>query len=352
VPDQSNSDGLPYSQVDRSAKPKAAMLSTILGVTYQHAIGGLVEFWDLCGPPRELERLLESGIDKVVLDAEDLERRFLMGMGKPITAAQLVSLGLAEEDGVGYRVRGMSRYFEPIRRRVQNRIAAANGGKASAAARKAKSGTAQPVSGRRSGTEADAEATLREKSKRSLRVVGAGVVEVGSDVASGVASESVRSDLEADAEATPKREPNTADSGQRSSTDRSILAGNEELPLDPLPAKNSKPRGESPAEEWFAVCVEGERRHKIAEDEGVPKDEVTSLREAEKITAPYLNAVVKRLREWTGLDLFGDGQPSLSDVWGAYLDDPANAGRSVPYSFKYFAVEGVVMKYLSKVRTA
>ena len=50
---QSSSDPLPFVQVDRAVKPKAALLAGIMEVSNQHALGSLVEWWELCGDPRE-----------------------------------------------------------------------------------------------------------------------------------------------------------------------------------------------------------------------------------------------------------------------------------------------------------
>lgn len=192
--DQQNSDPLPYTQVDRAVKPKAALLAGYLGVTVQHALGSLVEFWDLCGDPREIERLVAAGQHEIILTAAEVQTRFAMAAGKPADVSALASLGLLEpKGGDAYRVRGMSRYFTPVERRVQARQAASAGGKASARARKERTGTAQPRS------EAGSES--------------------GSSAASSAASESLRAPLRerfevrsSDAEA----ESNTAVSGQRS----------------------------------------------------------------------------------------------------------------------------------------
>jgi hypothetical protein len=133
------SDPLPYVQVDRAVKPKAALLANALGVTTQHALGSLVEWWELCGDPRELEDIVRAtppGAEPaVVLDPEDAAARFLLASGKPIEPVTLVRLGLLEPAEQGrYRVRGMSRYFAPVKHRIQARQAAKAGGLARAGA--------------------------------------------------------------------------------------------------------------------------------------------------------------------------------------------------------------------------
>lgn len=125
---KTGSDPLPFTQVDRAVKPKAALLAGLLGVSNQHALGSLVEFWDLNGDPRVIEALAAAGTNELVLSREEAERRFRLASGKDARAADLVSLGLLEDRGDAVRVRGMSRYFEPVRQRLQARAAAAAGG--------------------------------------------------------------------------------------------------------------------------------------------------------------------------------------------------------------------------------
>lgn len=131
--DQTDSDPLPYTQVDRAVKPKVALLAGRLGVTTQHALGSLVEFWDLNGDPREIESLLLAGKEEVILKTDEVRRRFLLASGgKDIDPAELATLGLVEPRGADFRVRGMSRYFAPLKRRLQARDAAKAGGAARA----------------------------------------------------------------------------------------------------------------------------------------------------------------------------------------------------------------------------
>ena len=322
--DQQDSDGLPYTQVDRAAKPKAAMLAACLGVTYQHGIGGLVEFWDLCGDPRDLERLILAGVDKVVLSAGEIESRFEMGFGRPLPVAKLVSLGLAAKDGDGYRVRGMSRYFKPVRDRLQRRMAAVAGGKASAA--------------KRATTVSPGPNSVEESLNGRPTVVQPEFNEMpsGSTIGSTVV----------------QPESNTADSGQRSSKRKKPLRVQEPFKLEPVGPPAKEPRKESQAEDWFSLAVEGERRHKLVED-GADPDHVVPLAVAENLTPPFINAAVKRLKEASGLALLRADDPNetvLADVYGAYLEDPKNAGLTTAFSFRYFTTEGVWRKYLDQLK--
>jgi len=142
-----SSDPLPYTQVDRAVKTKACLLAGRLGVSSQHALGSLVEFWDLNGDPRELEQLLLDGKEEVLLSGEKVRHRFLLASAKDLDPQDLVALGLLDEKSPNvFRVRGMSRFFEPIRARIRSRLKASAAGKASAEARKARLGTAQPCS--------------------------------------------------------------------------------------------------------------------------------------------------------------------------------------------------------------
>lgn len=205
-----SSDPLPYTQLDRAVKAVASRLGSVLGVPSQHALGGLAEFWELCGDPRELDRLLERGIREVVLSRDEVMRKFWLGLGlKPtsLTADDLVAFGLLEPRGPGadYRVRGMSRYFRVIEARRHKRMAGSAGGKASAKVRAEKYGTAQP----------------RPTPPRS---------ESASESASGGASECLPQptlfpEAESEAASKQRRTQRTEDSGQ-SSIDRSPVNAN------------------------------------------------------------------------------------------------------------------------------
>ncbi len=147
--DQASSDPLPYVQVDRAVKPKAAMLADMMQTTRQHALGSLIEWWDLCGDPRALEAVVsqtpEGQEPELVITAEQVERRFAMASGRQVAANDLADLGLLEPRGAeGFRVRGMSRYFAPVKARLRARQAAAVGGRASAQKRRRETGSAQP----------------------------------------------------------------------------------------------------------------------------------------------------------------------------------------------------------------
>lgn len=130
---QSSSDPLPFVQVDRAVKPKAALLAGKMGVTNQHALGSLIEFWDLCGDPRELEHVVAETLPgeepALVLDRADVELRFELASGHHIEVGVLALAGLVEPHAKGFRVRGMSRYFDPIQARLRARGAASAGGK-------------------------------------------------------------------------------------------------------------------------------------------------------------------------------------------------------------------------------
>lgn len=193
---QDNSDPLPYVQVDRAVKPKAVLLANALGVSTQHALGSLVEWWELCGDPRDLEAICsatpEGEEPAVLLQGDDASLRFKLASGRDVEPVVLVRLQLLEPKADGrFRVRGMSRYFEPIARRLHNRKVASAGGKASAAARLAATGSAQPSGGK--GFEARSDG--------------------GSDVAQAVA--------QAEPNPEPKRNRTQNGSADRSETEHS-----------------------------------------------------------------------------------------------------------------------------------
>ncbi len=174
--EQSNGDLLPYREVDRSLKPKLPLLAGLMGVSPQHALGSLIEFWDLCADPRELERIASLALSvkaepEVVLSEADVELRFELASGKKVEPLKLVMLGLLERREQGFRVRGMSRDFKPILKRLRNREIAAIGGKASAESRRNATGSAQPVGGKgfRGRSAASSEDAQPERSPEPKR---------------------------------------------------------------------------------------------------------------------------------------------------------------------------------------
>jgi hypothetical protein len=146
--EEESSDPLPYTQLDRAVKATAGRLAAKLKITSQHALGGLAEFWELCGDPRDLERLLDQGVREVVFPRAEVMRHFALGMGVDcslLQAEDLVAFRLLEpRPNDSFRVRGMSRYFKVLEARRHKRAAGAAGGKKSAQVRAEKYGSAQP----------------------------------------------------------------------------------------------------------------------------------------------------------------------------------------------------------------
>lgn len=153
--DQANSDPLPFVQVDRSAFEKASLLAPQIETSRNHALGGLVSFWQQCADRRRIEKVLletkEGERPKLVMKEPELLATFNITVDpkREVTALKLEVIGLVERlDGDVFRIRGMSRAFEPIAKSAHYKALAVKAGKASAEARKAKNGTAQPVGGR------------------------------------------------------------------------------------------------------------------------------------------------------------------------------------------------------------
>lgn len=139
-----DSDALPFTQVDRAVKAKAAVLASAIGINYQQALGSLIEFWDLNGDPREIEKLIANDVHEVVLDGREVALRFKIASGQDVDVQVLTRTGFLEPIGDRFRVRGMSRYFKPVEKRVMRRKLGSIAGLASAEARKTKYGSAQP----------------------------------------------------------------------------------------------------------------------------------------------------------------------------------------------------------------
>lgn len=159
---EADSDPLPFTQVHRSVKNKAAMLSGITGVSFQHALGSLVCFWDLNGDAREIEALILAGENEVKLTREQVAQRILLASGMQIDPNHFATVGLLEPRGELFRVRGMSRFFLPVRSRLKRMEAARIAGLASAKTRVEKHGTAQPKSGNRRTKSKNRSADVRE----------------------------------------------------------------------------------------------------------------------------------------------------------------------------------------------
>lgn len=181
--EQSNGDLLPYREVDRALKPKLPLLAGLMGVSTQHALGSLLEFWDLCADRRELERIATEALTRgeqpeLVLAKDDVELRFELASGRKVEPVKLVMLGFLEPRDAGFfRVRGMSRDFKPILKTLRNRDNAAKGGRKSAETRAASHGTAQPRGGKGFKTASEAgsgvaQATSEAQPKREPKRIG------------------------------------------------------------------------------------------------------------------------------------------------------------------------------------
>jgi hypothetical protein len=126
--------------------------------------------------------------------------------------------------------------------------------------------------------------------------------------------------------------------------------------LEPQEPKAKKgPREKSAGELWFTTVVELERKHRLM-GEGTAEDDVEPLAASEGISPIFVNTVVLRIQKATGWPLvaepgYGAG-PTLERLWHAYLDDPKSVGHKVPYSFRYFATDGVWKKYAAQLTGA
>jgi len=312
-----NSDPLPYIQFDRAAKPKVIDVATLISCTPQHAQGSMMNFWELCGDPREIERLLREGKDAVVLPAEEVASRFEIASGKAVDPRRLASIGLLEAQGEGtFRVRGMSRYFDPIRRRISRLSAAQVAGKASAAARKETLGSAQPRSGHRSKV-------VRTPPERPPN--------------------DSRTSFEPSAERSPERPPKTAYSGQRSADifkEEEAEAEAPPLPLEILPPVVSKP--ETPPDSAGAPLRPEEKRAPLTYEKPTTPPEnwlgPDFFRWAQHVR--QINGYVAEkwprghaLEDWfaTAVSTPNVTVGRLKEGFYAYGDDPHWKGRNCPF---------------------
>jgi hypothetical protein len=154
-------------------------------------------------------------------------------MGHEIDPDDLASLGLLEPRPDGYRVRGMSRFFEPIQKRLEKRDAAKNAGKASAKARVIKLGTAQPAP----------VPTAPERPKPDP------APSVDVPPPSGISSKDVRQLFERlsnDSRTAPEPAPNLEDSVKRSTDSGQRPAEEKALPLPPVAKASGPPAKKRP----------------------------------------------------------------------------------------------------------
>lgn len=292
--DQRDSDQLPYVQFDRSAKPKAALLAQHLGVTLQHAIGSMIEFWDLASDPRQLEAQLRANKRAVVLDDKSVRLRFRLASGHDIDPAVLETLGLLERTSEGYRVRGMSRQLGVVERRLQAREAAGVGGKRSAQVRKERLGTAQPRSSLASNP-------VRQPLERTASAPEA--------------------TPEATAEATPEATPNTEDRGQRSEDNGHRSEKNDRSRSVELSGQQTM------WESWEA------KRREWCLERGIEPGAST------KHGAGYINKVMSQaLREALNGELVEPGD--LSDLFDWYLLGELGQKFTPPWAIEVFIGEG------------
>lgn len=298
--EQSDSDLLPYREVDRALKSKLPLLAGAMSaaqspdqpaVTTQHALGSLLEFWDLCADPRELERVAAEALaaqqaPELVLPREEVVRKFRLASGKNVEPVDLVTLRFLEPRGTdSFRVRGMSRDFKPIMKRLRNREIAALGGKASAAKRLADKGTAQPTGGkgfrtRSESSSGDAQPEPSPEPKRNRTDNGSG--------------------SEPATEAEPKS------SGQRSAvSDMSSSYDDDGAPPPPPPAVQFF--------EWFqAARTEG----------GWAREEFPPVEELDAFFASVGEALKDPLGATEALKVAAKG----------YAQDPFWLGRALPWA--------------------
>lgn len=322
---QSSSDPLPYAQVDRAVKPKAATLATMLGVTYQHVMGGLLEFWESCGDPRVLEALIRKGVREVVLPREEVSGRMLVAFGKPVDLDACRHLGLLEARGDLFRVRGMSRYLGPIEARLEARAQGAIGGKLSAERRRKKFGTAQP------------------KPEAQHRTLEGGVG--GGDRTNKEALEGGFDGNGAD-NAEASKSPEAADSGQRSSLKASFPdePGATVLRLEPTKAER-KPKKPSRQEALFTLLAEERRQslgtswtadnYSVVQINTMFKD-IVDFRHPETGEGYRQEAIVGAFREFLRNEYFAKGEPlfrirrfTAADVFSEHLAKFAGAVAEV-----------------------
>lgn len=311
---KNDSDPLPYLQVDRSAKPKALRLASLLKVPYQHALGSLIEFWDAVGDPRKLEIAvavaLEGSEPSMVLSKAEVELEFELASAHKVDASIMAAIGLLEPvEGGLFRVRGMSRYFGLIGARIRARGLSSAAGKASAEARRKASGSAKPRTDSVRSTEPRTEPTT---------------------------------------EPAPNRRRTLEDRGQRSEIINTIdLVDSAQIPLvADDPKAEPKERKRSPWEVLWEEDLALSRIAQIARNEGLKVDDEAFDFDAACLDPKpqLLNTLLKKVgddlerefgagAEWS----FTEKAEAIEAAWDAYLEGSFGAGVEPPYSLKAFA---------------
>jgi hypothetical protein len=304
--EQNDSDPLPFVQVDRSIDPKAVNFAKLVKIPFDHALGSLVQWFRQNAEPRQLQKVLaetpEGNEARLVLDADALRRRFRVSTGFEVEPLDLVEIGLVEQLDEGFRVRGMSRYFEPLRRRKHRREAGAKGGKASAAARAGGEAPGQ------ADAQAPAQAPAQANGKQEIR------------------------------------DQRTEVRGKRSETP---LAGEPKKPrkkpqptLPGIPEPPPKARALSWQEELYAVFVErrADALMQLGEDEPAPEEHPGPA---------FVNMALGPMFEGMPVELRAG---SWGDLLECYFKSP-NAGAK-RFPFRYLCAGGVWRKHAREALTA
>lgn len=116
---------LPFIQVHRSSAAMGAALAPLLGITYQHARGALVLFWESLADRRLLAKALLLPVPMVVLDDKECQRRLQVAFGVQVPPELAATVGILElQNDAKWRVRGMSRYLDAERARLRKKSSA------------------------------------------------------------------------------------------------------------------------------------------------------------------------------------------------------------------------------------
>lgn len=296
-----SSDPLPFVQVDRAVSPAVGLLANHLGVTPQHALGSLVEWWRLCSEPRELEAVVRAtppGDEPALWFSEaEVLMRFELCCGKRPAIDALVTLGLVDrgEDG-RFRVRGMSRYLVPIARRLRAQEAGAEGGRRSVAARDPSSTLGRPLA----DPSVDPSATLEGSRKGQSK-----------------------------GQATKRSENRDQRTEIKEQIDRTEL--------DLLGQKIEKPKRN------------GGRNLELWESMQALRLEADPELEPERVSPAWLNRRIPELVERMRAHWESPNEPdtALADfVWAAYLREPWAREKTPPWPFAPFQSDDVFGRLL------
>lgn len=110
---------LPYIQVERSADQQATALASYLGVSPQHALGGLVKFWQYWAHRERMAPFLSK--KHITVSETEIDPLLRMCFGMDVPPVVLILAGFLERTKDGLLIKGSERILRPEIERLKKR---------------------------------------------------------------------------------------------------------------------------------------------------------------------------------------------------------------------------------------